>query len=222
MAKESLEHISVLMDGEFSRETGMFLARRLSSEEAMCEKWERYHLIRDCIRQPGGKQVVSGLCEKFNASLDAEDTSVEPFGNTHRWLKPVAGLAIAASVALMAIVVTAPPAGTIPGNSADATLASPANPPFVSPNTLSLTPAIAPVSQAVSYASAQQANTSRLNAYLLRHNQTARTAGRQGFVSFVPIVATQPPVQSKSPGGEPEDRIANNKKDPTQEAATDQ
>jgi len=29
-----------------------------------------------------------------------------------------------------------------------------------------------------------------MNAYLLRHNQMARTAGRQGFVSFVPIVAT--------------------------------
>ena len=217
MTKESLEHISVLMDGEFSRETGMFLTRRLASEEAMCATWERYHLIRDCIRQPGSKQVVTGLCEKVNASLDAEDAPVGTSGNTSRWLKPVAGLAIAASVALLAIVVTAPPTGTIPGHSADTALATPANPPFVSPNTLS----IAPVSQAVSYTPAQQANTNRLNAYLLRHNQTARTAGRQGFIAFVPIVATQSPVQNKTPEDVPEDRVASTKKNPKQEAATD-
>ena len=58
--------------------------------------------------------------------------------------------------------------------------------PFISPNNLPL----APVSQAASYTPGSRADSNRLNAYLLRHNQMARTAGRQGFVSFVPIVAT--------------------------------
>ena len=53
-----------------------------------------------------------------------------------------------------------------------------------------LSRARSPVSQAVNFAPEQQANSNRLNAYLLRHNQMARTAGRQGFVSFVPIVVT--------------------------------
>ncbi len=72
MSKETLEHLSSLMDGEISREAGSFLTRRLFSDDAMCEKWERYHLIRDCIRQPGGKQLVTGLSLKLSASLDAE------------------------------------------------------------------------------------------------------------------------------------------------------
>ena len=185
MSKESLEHLSSLMDGELSREAGTFLTRRLFSDEAMCQKWERYHLIRDCIRQPGSKQVVTGLSLKLSASLDAEEVPTVSAWRSNRWLKPVSGLAVAASVALMAIVVTAPQPGQIPGEG-DTTSVTPVNQPFVSPNTL----ARSPVSQAVNFAPEQQANSNRLNAYLLRHNQMARTAGRQGFVSFVPIVVT--------------------------------
>ena len=33
MNKESLEHLSSLMDGEMSRETGLFMTRRLSSDD---------------------------------------------------------------------------------------------------------------------------------------------------------------------------------------------
>ena len=185
MSKESLEHLSSLMDGEISREAGSFLTRRLFSDDEMCETWERYHLIRDCIRQPGSKQVVTGLSVKLSASLESEEVPTVSAWRNNRWLKPVSGLAIAASVALMAIVVTAPQPGQV-SDEGDTALATPPNQPFVSPNTL----ARSPVSQAASYAPAQTSNSNRLNAYLLRHNQMARTAGRQGFVSFVPIVAT--------------------------------
>ena len=84
----------------------------------------------------------------------------------------------------MAIMVTAPQPGAVPPAGEDAPATAAAQ-PFVSPNALP----VSPVSQAASYESADQ-----LNVYLLRHNQVARTAGRQGFVSFVPIVAT--PVEA--------------------------
>ena len=185
MSKESLEHLSSLMDGELSNEAGSFLTRRLFSNEEMCGSWERYHLIRDCIRQPGSKQMVTGFSARVSATLETEEVPTVSAWRTNRWLKPASGLAIAASVALVAIMVTAPQSGQIPGE-VDATLATQGAQPFISPNTL----ARSPVSQAASFAPAQQANSNRLNAYLLRHNQMARTAGRQGFVSFVPIVAT--------------------------------
>ncbi len=85
----------------------------------------------------------------------------------------------------MAIVVTAPQQGGLT-EAGDTALSTPANQPFVSPNNLPLSP----VSQAASYTPDAKAGSNPLNAYLLRHNQMARTAGRQGFVSFVPIVAT--------------------------------
>ena len=199
MSKESLEHLSSLMDGELSRETGLFLTRRLSADDEMCETWERYHLIRDCIRQPGSKMVVSGLSVKFNASLDAEDVPTVTVRSYNRWIKPISGIAIAASVALMAIVVTAPQPGEVEGPGENA-LSTAAVQPFVSPNVLPLTT----VSQAVSFTPAQQNQSNRLNAYLLRHNQMARTAGRQGFVSFVPIVATPVPPLVEDAGDNPE------------------
>lgn len=184
MSKESLEHLSSLMDGELSNEAGQFLTRRLFSDDQMCDTWERYHLIRDCIRQPGSKQVVTGLSIRLSESLEAEEVpTVSAWRNNH-WLKPVSGVAIAAGVALMAIVVTAPQTAQIQGE-VETVQEAPVIQPFVSPNTVARVP-----SQAASYAPAQQASSNRLNAYLLRHNQMARTAGRQGFVSFVPIVAT--------------------------------
>ncbi len=183
MSKESLEHLSSLIDGELSRESGLFITRRLFSDESMCDKWERYHLIRDCIRQPGSKQVVTGLCVGLRASIEAEGVPAGSSWISNRWLKPVSGLAIAASVAMVAIVATAPQPVTIQGGEGTAQEAKAQ--PFVSPNSLPLSPG----SQAASFAPAQQNQSNRLNAYLLRHNQMARTAGRQGFVSFVPIVA---------------------------------
>jgi sigma-E factor negative regulatory protein RseA len=212
MSKESLEHLSSLMDGEISRESGMFLTRRLSSDDALCETWERYHLIRDCIRQPGSKLVVSGLSEKLNAKLSAEEAPAVSVWRSRQWIKPVSGLAIAASVALMAIVVSAPQQGTLPGSPADPALAQPANQPFVSPNNLPL----APVSQPVSYSSDGQSGNARLNAYLLRHNQMARTAGRQGFVSFVPIVATQASSEVETDGDKPESTTTGNGQEATE------
>jgi sigma-E factor negative regulatory protein RseA len=172
------------MDGEMSRNSGMFLTRRLASDEALCDTWERYHLIRDCIRQPGSRHFVTGMSARLNASLDAEQVPSVSAWRSNRWLKPASGLAIAASVALLAIVVTAPQPGTAPG---DAVLSESTAQPFVSPNILPL----APVSQPASFTPSRKSEADRLNAYLLRHNQMAGTTGRQGFVSFVPIVATQ-------------------------------
>lgn len=191
MSKESLEHLSSLMDGEMSSDSGMFLTRRLASDETLCATWERYHLIRDCIRKPGSRHLVTGMSLRLSASLDAEQIVSVPAWRNNRWLKPVSGIAIAASVAMMAIVVTAPPTGTSTGTTGEALLSGSTNQPFVSPNNL----AIAPVSQAASYSPANKPGVARLNAYLLRHNQMAGVAGRQGFVSFVPIVATQSSTQ---------------------------
>jgi len=194
MSKESLEHLSRLMDGEMSRDSGMFLTRRLASDDGLCETWERYHLIRDCIRQPGSKHFVTGLSARLNASLEAEQPPSVSVWHSNRWLKPVSGVAIAASVALMAIAVTAPQPGAIPGAGDEVALSTAANQPFVSPNILPL----APVSQPASFTPSGKSGADRLNAYLLRHNQMAGTAGRQGFVSFVPIVATQASTQVKA------------------------
>ena len=60
MNTDPREHISCLMDGEISRETGRFLVRRLGADEALCATWARYHLVRDCLRHQEGDQQQGG------------------------------------------------------------------------------------------------------------------------------------------------------------------
>ena len=189
MNTESTEHISSLMDGEVSQETGRFLVRRLGADGKLRQTWARYHLIRDCLRYQDGQLVRNDLSSRVQQALSTE--SLVPakfrFGKTG-WLKPVAGLAIAASVALIAILTvsqTVPPVSTALQNELTQTEKFKS---FVSPNMSRMTPA----SQTVSLSGNSGLGNQRMNAYLLRHYQVSEEAGGgRGFVSFVPIVVTR-------------------------------
>ncbi len=196
MSKDSLEHISCLMDGELSHETSLFIARRMGTDERLGQTWERYHLIRECLRSPGGKWAVTGMTlGHYTIQPDRYEQASSP-GLVQRWLRPAASFAIAASVAVVAIFTAMP--GPVPeaGNQV------PVAQPFTSPNPLSALPASQPASF-----NAQSSGNQRLNTYLLRHNQVAVSAGRQGFVSFVPIV-TASTVQVMDPVDATEEETA--------------
>lgn len=180
MSTDPREHISSLMDGEISRETGRFLVRRLGADEALCATWARYHLVRDCLRHQEGGLAGETLAARVRRAIESESPPAPP--RRAAWLRPAAGMAVAASVALMAIVAVGPT--NQPQQPSSSTLAKSAETPaFTSPQ--SLTPA--PVSQTASLHGAS-AGESRMNAYLLRHYQAAGSAGSKGFVTFVPIV----------------------------------
>lgn len=182
MNKETLEHISSLMDGELSRETGLFLTKRLSADKELTGAWERYHLIRDCIRQPGTRAPVVDLSLRMKNALADEVNEPAQNWTVNRWLKPVSGIAIAASVALMAIVAIGPGPSPQTGDTAS----SPTVQPFSSPNVLPSSL----ITQAASYSPQAQGRDARLSAYLLRHNQASNSITTLGFVSFVPMVAS--------------------------------
>jgi len=186
MKKDTLEHLSSLMDGELSQETSLFVMRRLDADPELGGTWERYHLIRECLRRPGGRWSAAGLSvdiDRWHATATAGAVT-QP--GVRRWLKPVSGFAIAASVALLAVLTVAPEQST------DAPAAAASLQPFVSPNSVNIS-----LSSLQSQAASYESNE-RLNAYLLRHNQVAGSVGRQGFVALVPIV-TNTPVQVLDP-----------------------
>lgn len=194
MNKDSLEHLSSLMDGELSHETSLFVAKRMGSDDALGKTWSRYHLVRECLRRPGGKWALAGLALNLDG-IEADVARPEPArAGAPRWLRAVSGFAIAASVAVVSVMVALPP--TVDENGETAT----ANEPFTSPNPLSAVP----VSQPASYSGSARAANQRLNTYLIRHNQVAGAAGRQGFVSFMPIV-TAAPVQPMDAAEKPQD-----------------
>ena len=188
MNEESREHLSCLMDGEISRETSRFLVRRLGANEKLRMTWARYHLVRDCLRYQEGNLAGNDFTHRVQTAL-ADDVP----GNTRRrftasWLKPVAGAAIAASVALMAIVTVGPGQGPVNGPASELA-GSPQAETFVSPNS-GLGPNLRLNSQQASTKGGMSSGNDRLNSYLLRHYQVTGSTGGKGFVTFVPIVVT--------------------------------
>jgi len=185
MSKETREHLSSLVDGEISRETGRFLIRRLGADEELRATWTRYHVVRDCMRRQDGGLAGEDLCARVSKAIE----NAGPVKSSRRmpkaWLKPVAGVAVAASVALMAVVAVGPsttgtqqPSGELAGN-------APAE-QFTSPQ--SLTPA--PYSTQASLNGQSNSPNRRMDSYLLRHYQATEATGGKEFVTFVPIVIT--------------------------------
>ena len=188
MSKETREHISSLMDGEISREASRFLVRRLGDDEELCATWARYHVVRDCLRNPDGVLAREDLCTRVNRALEEEQVPA-PRRSGLGWLRPVAGAAIAASVALVAVLAVNP--GETPGVTPAAAVAGDTSvESFSSPQGLSR-PTVA--SQAVS--------TQKMNSYLLRHYQAAGNG--RGAVGLMPVMVIARPAAAGQSSEEP-------------------
>lgn len=186
MSKETREHISSLMDGEISRETSRFLVRRLGTDEELCATWARYHLVRDCLRNQDGGLAREDLCTRIRSEIENDDVRQAPRRTAAGWLKPVAGVAIAASVALMAVMAVDPgtsPALQAPGAVSQGVAAE----AFSSPQGIS-----------DSTVASQTVSTRQMNQYLLRHYQAAGNGGGRTFVRFVPVMVNSQASRAES------------------------
>lgn len=183
MSTESREHLSCLMDGEISRETGRFLVRRLGADEELCATWARYHLVRDCLRDQEAGLAGTELSGRIRLAIEQESVPAAPRRRAPAWLKPAAGMAVAASVALMAIVAVGPGRQVVdPSTTAEDEVAAVEN--FTSPQGLR------PMTNTRQASLSGGAGGNRMNPYLLRHYQATGSASGKGFVTFVPIVIT--------------------------------
>lgn len=185
MTETNREHLSALMDGELERGASAFLLRRLSSDGDMARRWRRYHMVRASMHN----ELAYGadLSARIAAALN-EEPSWQQQAQSMRWLKPLGGVAIAASVAVFALV------------GINSSLLERGQPELVADQAGFVSQATAydmPFAQPlvpVSFSETTAADRQRISTYVLRHNQAA---GSTGFVSYVPIVVgtrTPPPV----------------------------
>jgi hypothetical protein len=137
-------------------------------------------MARDCLRDQEGGFASADLTRRVRSAIEQEAPPAVHRRGMPGWLKPVAGAAIAASVALAAIAVVNPPGQ--PVSETPATADGAATESFTSP-------------QGLGSVQSQQASLSGgdngMNPYLLRHYQAAGNAVGRGFVTFVPIVVTR-------------------------------
>jgi sigma-E factor negative regulatory protein RseA len=166
------EEISALLDGEGNDLDRERTLRALGNDPGLREAWERYHLTSAAIRRELEVMVSPGLADRIQERLRHET----PDSTMHRplslrILKLTAGLAIAASVAAVAILNL---------------------PPLVSP---AITPvarnAPAPAAGKSTVADARQTppeQQSALSPYLVQHGEFTPAAGMNGMLSYVRVI----------------------------------
>ncbi len=110
MSDKSNEQISNLMDGELEINASKFLLKRMAADKSLSEKWESYHLIKSCLQRQANEPLVIDVAAKVCQELSQQDhfnlnayTADAKRSTIHKWLKPVLGMGIAASVAFMSV-----------------------------------------------------------------------------------------------------------------------
>ena len=109
MNEELDSQLSAMFDNELPAAECELLARRLSRDEDLKERWGRYAAIGATIRAEGGVRLNSGLALRVSTAISSEPAVVaEPVRELPKkvasWRTPVAGIALAASVAAAAIL----------------------------------------------------------------------------------------------------------------------
>jgi sigma-E factor negative regulatory protein RseA len=116
MTQKLREQVSALCDHELPEGEHELLLRRFSVEKSLRLHWERYHLIGAAMRKELPAVDSRGLADRVMASLQSEAPPVpEQVKLMPSLLRGFAGMAIAATVAVVAIVGIGRGAGHRPG-----------------------------------------------------------------------------------------------------------
>jgi len=120
MNEELDSQLSAMFDDELAPAECELLARRLSRDEHLKARWGRYAIVGAVIRAERGVRLNAPLAGRVNAVLLAEPALAahtaprDRSAARLRWWQPLAGAAVAASVAAVSILWLrgqAPPAG---------------------------------------------------------------------------------------------------------------
>lgn len=189
MADNLDEKVSALVDGELPREEVDNLFNELKRDKATQACWRHYHLISDALKNNLPDKLPEDFVNRVSLAIEAEPYLLSPPRRNYKvqsFLKPAVGFALAASVAAVAFL-------GLGWNTHTAVEQVPSLAANVTPttfNTVSTAPAI-------SYSNVhgrqwdveQPAMISKLNDYLLNHDQYSSVAGmHNGVLPQVRIV----------------------------------
>lgn len=173
------EEMSALVDGELgSRSTRETIDVLLQSDELQLH-WSRCHVVRDVLRHKVYPDAGDQLRDRVRAKLADEALHFPPRRLMPRgWrgtLKPVAGLALAASVAVVAILAVRGPQ-QLPGApqtvQAPATRVAAGTASTIIPVSTTAEHAIRPAAlKRLQWNTTEPAVANRLNAYLVNHSE---------------------------------------------------
>jgi sigma-E factor negative regulatory protein RseA len=168
------EQMSALLDGELPGDEVGLLVRRLERDEHLRRAFGNYVLAGEALRSPSGPLASAGFAAKVTAAIDAGTVSVPPVRLAKpvkaRWARPAIATAVAASAAVVAVLLVKPALRDT------AVVANGA----VQQAQLAL--ASMPI---VAGSSPTPAHSQRLAGYLMAHSQFATAIGRRNVWSSV-------------------------------------
>lgn len=169
-----MDRISAFMDGETRRHEARQAILHLKQDQEYCESWNTFHLIGDVMR--GDPLLRDGFTVRLRSRLQQEPTVLAP---RFSWRKPVSlALSAAASLAAVAVILTL----------------------ILTDNPLQPQPQLAAVLKPETTGSTQTAalpqpvpaaNQSRVNEYLMAHQEFSPSTDVQGTASYIRTVAGQ-------------------------------
>lgn len=187
MSDDKLEAYSALLDGESELSEHKPLLDTLAEDAAARARLARYRMIGDGLRGEPVRADALGIADRVREQLQREPVVLAPqvrrskpgITRIPRWWQPAAGLAIAASVALLAV-------GLMPKLLSDAPEQAPTSVQVVG------VPVASPVfvSANGSYWSHNYpVKESRLTSYLADHSEVASQTGMPGIVPYASFIS---------------------------------
>ena len=107
MSEQIREQVSAFLDGELPASETELLLKRLTRDAKLRESFGRYGLIGEALRGTVPAHLTRGFSTRVNRAIDGESMVVGGAAlpvRTQGWWRPLAGAAVAAGVAAVAVV----------------------------------------------------------------------------------------------------------------------
>jgi len=161
------ERLSALLDDESGKVESLALFRKLENDHELAARWNRYSLAKEVMQSPKAMVVDLGFVDRVHAALEAEPAILAPRVVRHRFREKAVTLALAASIAMLAVLV---------GRSVN----------VYSP--IKSSELLAQNESSVSSLPVVAADP-HLKDYLAMHNETTYLAGSQGMLPSIRLVS---------------------------------
>ncbi len=108
MSNRNNEILSAFVDDEASEFESRMLIKELAADEEKRVRWERYHLIRDTLQRNLPLVIDKNFCNcvrlRIQAEINADTVSKAPNEALLQWLKPIGGMALVGTVAVIMVL----------------------------------------------------------------------------------------------------------------------
>jgi len=213
------QELSALMDGELSHDRAQFALKSITEDAAVAAQWDRLHFLRHYLReaevQPVTTDFLAGVRARLASAEQPHDRADGEFadwaaapvarpegGFWSGWRQQVAGLAVAASVTMLALfgfnTLILQPGEPLPSDAAGIAAGPSTNAgpgagndglQVFMPRGNVLQDQFSATAIPVNYTEDAADFRQQLSDYMLRHSQLASGSGRVGFVAYAPLLS---------------------------------